>query len=97
MLLAAFDAPSTHPKFHGNVILNRISTDFDPNHWLRVEAPGGSGGEIPLGGNYWGTTDERAIGLQIVDYSDFPAAYALLNYKPFLTDAPGTPPPSSPT
>lgn len=24
-----------------------------------------------------------------MDYSDFPAAYALLNYKPFLTDAPG--------
>ncbi len=35
---------------------------------------GGSGGEVPLGGNYWGTTDDRAIGLQIVDYSDFPAA-----------------------
>ena len=88
MLNDAYAAPDTHPKFQGNVILNRISTDFDPNHWLRVEAPGGSGGEIPLGGNYWGTTDERAIGLQIVDYSDFPAAYALLNYKPFLETAP---------
>lgn len=88
MLNDAYAAPDTHPKFQGNVILNRISTDFDPNHWLRVEAPGGSGGEIPLGGNYWGTTDERAIGLQIVDYSDFPAAYTLLNYKPFLETAP---------
>lgn len=88
MLLAAFDAPSTHTKFHGNVILNRISTDFDPTHWLRIEAPGGSGGEVPLGGNYWGTTNERAIGLQIVDYTDFPAAYGLLNYKPFLETAP---------
>ena len=88
MLNDAYAAPDTHPKFLGNVILNRISTDFDPNHWLRIEAPGGSGGEVPLGGNYWGTTDERAIGLQIVDYSDFPAAYALLNYKPFLETAP---------
>lgn len=88
MLNDAYTAPDTHPKFLGNVILNRISTDFDPNHWLRVEAPSGSGGEIPLGGNYWGTTDERAIGLQIVDYSDFPAAYSLLNYKPFLEAAP---------
>lgn len=88
MLNDAYVAPDTHPKFRGNVILNRISTDFDPNHWLRVEAPGGSGGEIPLGGNYWGTTNERAIGLQIVDYSDFPASYSLLNYKPFLETAP---------
>ena len=88
MLNDAYAAPDTHPKFLGNVLLNRISTDFDPNHWLRVEAPGGSGGEIPLGGNYWGTTNERAIGLQIVDYSDFPASYSLLNYKPFLETAP---------
>lgn len=35
-----------------------------------------------------GTTDDRAIGLQIVDYSDFPAAYSLLNYKPVLETAP---------
>lgn len=34
------------------------------------------------------TTDDRAIGLQIVDYSDFPAAYGLLNYKPILESAP---------
>ena len=88
MLNDAYAAPDTHPKFQGNVILNRLSTDFDPNHWLRIEAPGGSGGEVPLGGNYWGTTDERAIGLQIVDYSDFPASYGLLNYKPFLETAP---------
>lgn len=88
MLNDAYVAPDTHPKFQGNVILNRLSTDFEPNHWLRIEAPGGSGGEIPLGGNYWGTTDDRAIGLQIVDYSDFPAAYSLLNYKPVLETAP---------
>lgn len=90
MLADAYEAVpfSIHPKFQGNVILNRISTDFDPNHWLRIEAPGGSGEEVPLGGNYWGTTNDRAIGLQIVDYSDFPASYALLNYKPVLETAP---------
>ena len=80
--------PTENPYFVGNAILNRISTDFDPTHWLRIEAPASSGVTYPLGGNYWGTTNERAIGLQIMDYADFPAAYGLLNYKPFLETAP---------
>lgn len=88
LLLNAVEPPIVHPKFQGNAILNRISTDFDVNHWLRIEAPTSPGLEVPLGGNYWGTTDEQAIGLQLLDYTDLPAFYALLNYNPILTDAP---------
>lgn len=77
-------------SFVGNVILNRVSTDFDVNHWLRVEAPEVSQyTEVPLGGNYWGTTDDRTIGLQLLDYADFPSIYGLLDYKPILETAPG--------
>lgn len=79
---------SYNPYFHGNVILNRISTDYDVDHWLRVLAPeSNSYSEVALGGNYWGTTNERAIGLQLIDYTDF-QNYAMFNYVPFLTTAP---------
>lgn len=70
--------------FVGNAILNPISTDFEVNHWLRILASASSGSKIPLGGNYWGTTNEQAIGLQIIDYSDFPD-YGQVIYKQFLT------------
>ena len=74
-------------SFRGNVILNRISTDTDVNHWFRPIADKTGGEKTPLGGNYWGTTNETAIGLQIVDYSDF-VNYGELVYKPYLTEAP---------
>ena len=77
-----------NPDFNGNAILNRISTDFDVNNWLRIEAPLSPGNTYQVSGNYWGTTDERAIGLQIVDYADFPAVYSLLEYAPYLETAP---------
>lgn len=74
--------------FLGNVILNRLSTDTDVTHWLRIQ---GGESDTPvsfgIGGNYWGTTNETAIGLQIIDYSDFPN-YAKLEYAPYLTTAP---------
>lgn len=77
-----------NPYFYGNVILNRISTDTNVDHWLRVVAPTSSTfATIPFGGNYWGTVNERAIGLQIVDYTDF-QTYAKINYAPYLTEAP---------
>ena len=79
-----------NPRFYGNVILNPISTDTNVEHWLRLQASTVSGGtytEIPLGGNYWGTTDEKAIGLQMIDYTDF-ITYARLMYAPYLTEAP---------
>ncbi len=78
------------PYFNGNVILNPISTDTDVTHWLRPLAPSVSAGtykEIPLGGNWWGTTNETAIQLQMVDYTDF-VTYARLMYAPYLTEAP---------
>lgn len=74
--------------FHDNVILNRISTDYDVERWLRVVAPTSDYHKtIPFGNNYWGTADEKAIGLQIVDYTDYPS-YAQLDYTPFLATAP---------
>ena len=77
-----------NPMFTGNVILNRISTDTDVTHWLRIQGMESDNPmSINLGGNYWGTTNETAIGLQLIDYSDFPN-YAKLEYKPYLTSAP---------
>lgn len=87
-LKAGFRAPDINPTFNGNVLLNRTGTDFDVNNWLRIEAPTVPGKTYDLSGNYWGTTNERTIGLQLTDYSDFPAIYSLLEYKPFLTEAP---------
>ena len=77
-------------NFYGNAILNPISTDFEVSHWLRIQAPEvtvGEYSEIPLGGNYWGSVNDRAIGLQLIDYTDFPN-YARLMYAPFLQEAP---------
>ena len=73
--------------FRGNVMLNRISTDTNVTNWFRILADETEGEKTPLGGNYWGTTNETAIGLQIVDYSDF-VTYGELVYKPYLTEAP---------
>ena len=76
--------------FYGNAILNPISTDTNVEHWFRPVATTVSAGtytEIPLGGNYWGTTDTRAIELQMVDYTDY-ITYARLMYAPYLTEAP---------
>lgn len=77
-----------NPYFYGNVILNRISTDFDGDNWLRIIARESSTyEENPVGYNYWGTTNETAIGLQLVDFTDF-QIYQKLEYKPFLETAP---------
>lgn len=74
-------------SFYGNALLNRISTDTDVTHWLRLLAPSAEGEKIPLGGNWWGTTNEKAIGLQLIDGNDF-ITYARLIYSPYLTKAP---------
>ena len=74
-------------RFVGNAILNQISTDFEVEHWLRILGSSYTSTTIPFGGNFWGTTNEQAIGLQIVDYSDFPD-YAQVGYKPFLLTGP---------
>lgn len=83
------DAISTYnPFFYNNVILNRLSTEFDVNRWLRVLAPESSSyREVAFGRNYWGTTNEKAIALQTIDYTDF-QTYAKLNCEPYLTEAP---------
>lgn len=85
------DTDYLNSYFTGNAILNRISTDTDVENWLRILAPNSNtyvdGYKIPLGGNYWGTTNETAIGLQIVDYADY-ISYSRLMYEPYLTTAP---------
>lgn len=74
--------------FNGNAILNPLTTDTDVSHWLRPTAvTAGNYTEIPLGGNWWGTTNESLIDRQIVDYADMPT-YARLMYAPYLTEAP---------
>ncbi|MBQ9769001.1 MAG: hypothetical protein IJW27_02245, partial [Clostridia bacterium] len=74
-------------SFNNNAILNRVSTDTDRNHWLKIQAPSSSGAQVPFGHNYWGTTDETAIELQITDYTDY-ITYGQIMYAPFLTEAP---------
>lgn len=77
-----------NPLFINNAILNPTYTDTDVSHWLRpVAAQHESYAEVALGGNWWGTTNEELIGLQMVDYTDMPI-YARLMYAPFLTEAP---------
>ena len=73
--------------FYNNAILNRISTDTNVEHWLRIVSEAMTGGQIPLGQNWWGSTNETAIELQMVDYSDF-INYSRLMYEPYLTEAP---------
>ena len=78
------------PYFYGNAILNHISTDTTVTNWLRPLATSVSAGtykEIPFGGNYWGSTNQTAIELQMTDYTDF-ITYARLMYAPYLTEAP---------
>ncbi len=74
-------------RFYGNAILNRLSTDTTLDHWLRPVAPSNEGKQLPLGGNWWGSTDERAIELQMVDYGDY-ISYGRFMYAPYLTEAP---------
>ena len=79
-----------HQNFVGNAILNPVATTTDPESWFRLQANAVTAGtytEVPLGGNYWGTTNERAIGLQMIDYADF-ITYARFMYEPYLTTAP---------
>lgn len=77
-----------NPAFFGNAILNPTATDTDVSHWLRPTGTTASSyTEIPIGGNWWGTTNEELIGRQIFDYADMPT-YARLMYAPYLTAAP---------
>ena len=76
-----------NPYFIGNAILNRTGTDTDVTHWFRPIADDISSSVYPLGSNWWGTTNETLIGLQLVDHADYPT-YGLINYAPYLTEAP---------
>ena len=77
-----------NPAFFDNAILNPTATDTDVSRWLRpASTTVSSYTEIPIGGNWWGTTNEELIGRQIFDYADMPT-YARLMYAPYLTAAP---------
>ncbi len=84
---AVWEEHQYNSSFYNNAILNRISTDTSSSHWLKAIAPSTSSYQIPLGHNWWGTTNETAIGMQMVDYSDF-ISYSRLMYEPYLTEAP---------
>ena len=71
--------------FWNNAILNR-TIDDNVNKWLRIMAPEGSR-TYGFGGNYWGTTSEKMIGLQVVDYTDF-TSLGKINTGDYLTQAP---------
>ena len=72
--------------FWHNAILNR-TIDDDVNKWLRIMTPNNDSNTYGFGGNYWGTTNEEMIGLQVVDYTDFPSM-GKLNIGDYLTEAP---------
>ena len=93
-----FIASGEHGLFTGNAILNRITTDTDVNHWMRIYGPESTNHDtIGLPGNYWGTTNETMIERQIVDFDDVttrddidPSGYlteAPENVWPFVVDA----------
>ena len=71
-------------------ILNRISTQTDPEAWMTLLALDDPERSLNISGNYWGTLDETIIGKHITDYYDAPASYAKLIYSPILTTPPET-------
>lgn len=78
---------NANEMFYGNAVLNRISTVTNLEKWMRVQAPNAPGTTVPLGGNHWGTTNARAIELQLIDGRNY-GSFAVLDYEPYLTTAP---------
>lgn len=74
--------------FYSNAIINRLNND-DMDTWLRITAPDSNNSvtTIGLGGNYWGTTNQKLIDKQILDSSDF-LNLAEINTGKILTEAP---------
>ena len=77
-------------RFYSNAILNRLSDD-DTRTWLRI-----TGGNmpsdkdyysVPLGENYWGTTDIDLINKQILDFDDYQTMIDL-DETGFFSEAP---------
>lgn len=73
--------------FYSNAIINRLNND-NTDTWLRIKAPTSSDYTIVgLGGNYWGTTNQKLIDKQILDFNDF-QSLAEINIGKILTEAP---------
>ena len=84
---APFDEAGYNTTFWNNAILNR-TVDDNVSKWLRITAPSASDYvTIGIGGNYWGTTSQRFIDEQILDFDDF-QSLADLNEGEILTTAP---------
>lgn len=73
--------------FYSNAIINRLNND-DTETWLRIQAPDSENYRmISLGGNYWGTTNQKLIDKQILDFNDF-QSLAEINTGKILAEAP---------
>lgn len=72
-------------KFTKNAILNRLLCK-DTSHWMKVTAQQDNTYTYIAGENYWGTTDEKLIQKQIIDF-DTNVRYADIITSPNL-DAP---------
>lgn len=73
--------------FYSNAIINRLNND-DTETWLRIKAPDSDNYTmVGLGGNYWGTTNQKLIDKQILDFNDF-QSLAEINTGKILTEAP---------
>lgn len=75
-------------NIENNAFINPISTTTDTSGWFKVYAEDVSAENTCLiGNNYWGTTNEDAIELQIFDGKDN-IDYARLDATPYLTTPP---------
>lgn len=82
-----FTGLNVNANFYSNVILNRTNDD-DTSGWLRISAPESSNYQtISLGRNYWGTTNEKLINKQILDFDDY-QSLADIKEEGYLTEAP---------
>jgi hypothetical protein len=77
-------------NIENNAFINPVSTTTDTTNWFKVRSEQiGVENEYFMGNNYWGTTNEETVELQIYDGKDN-IDYARLNAKPYLTKAPET-------
>ena len=85
--MADFTRKGYDTLFWHCAFLNR-TIDDDVTKWLRITAPSGSDASVyGMGGNWWGSADERMINLQIVDYNDF-TQLCDINEGEYLTTPP---------
>ena len=76
-----------NPSFFHNAIINRINDD-NVSQWMRfVGDESYSHTTAPIGGNYWGTTNQFLINKHILDFDDYQSLLDLVE-TPYLMEAP---------